>query len=308
MSVQTVSRLGFPHCLLIENGDVELIVTTDVGPRILRYGLPGQQNMLGEFPKLATPSPLGEWKPYGGHRLWAGPESMDTSYAPDNVPVHYEAVGDFEVRLQAPVDASGLRKEMTVRLAAQGTSVEIEHAITNCNGWSIQIAAWPITVVIGGTAILPREPFRSHDDCVVPAQPLTLWHFTDLQDPRILLGGRYIMMRADNARPSPQKIGLLNRQGWCAHHCGETLMLKRFQMEAGAQYPDFGVNNEVYVAGDYMEVELLGPLQLLGPQETVRLSESWQLVPNVQLDANSKMEEEAIHRAIAPHIPVRASR
>jgi len=52
----------------------------------------------------------------------------------------------------------------------------------------------------------------------------------------------------------------------------------------------------------------LGPLQLLGQQETVRFNESWQLIPNVKLDANSKMQEEAVHRAIAPHIPARASR
>ena len=174
MSYKRISYLGLPNCLQLANGDVELVVTTDVGPRILRYGIPGQANMFGEYPDLVTPSPLGDWKPYGGHRLWAAPENMHTSYAPDNSPIQWEMQEERVLRLLAPVDAAGLRKRMTVRLAEQGTSVEVEHAITNCNGWTIQVAPWSITIHAEGTIILPREPFRSHDDCVVPAQPLRL--------------------------------------------------------------------------------------------------------------------------------------
>ena len=299
MSYHKVSYLGLPNCLRMTNGDAEIIVTTDVGPRVLRYGIPGQSNLFGEYPDLVTASPLGDWKPYGGHRLWAAPESMQTSYAPDNLPIQWEAEGDRSLRLLQPVDAAGLQKQMTVRLAERGTCVEVEHAITNCNAWTIQIAPWSITVHTEGTIILPREPFRSHDECVVPSQPLTLWYFTDLRDPRLQLGSRYLMVGADRALTAPQKIGLCNKQGWCGYHRGKVLLIKRFRYEPDAFYPDCGSNNEAYVAGSYMETELLGPLRLLAQNETVLLKECWQLVPNITLDGDEAAQENEILDAIA---------
>jgi len=40
---------GWPNCYRITNGEVELIVTTDVGPRVLRYGFVKGQNVFKEF-------------------------------------------------------------------------------------------------------------------------------------------------------------------------------------------------------------------------------------------------------------------
>ncbi len=304
MSIATISYLGLPNCLRVSNGEAEIVLTTDVGPRILSYGLLGGPNMLGEYPHLVTPSPLGDWKPYGGHRLWAGPENMHTTYAPDNVPIEYERENDFAVRLCAPIDAAGLRKQMTVRLAEHGTQVAIEHSIDNCNAWTIQMTPWSVTVFTDGVAILPREPFRSHDECLIPAQPLTLWYFTDLQDPRFTLGKRYLLVRPDHARKSAQKVGICNKQGWCAYHRDDTLLVKRFEHREGAVYPDCGSNNEAYVAGDYMEIELLGPLCLLQPEKTVVMTERWELVSNVRVKGGN---EDSIHTAIAPYVPIPAN-
>ena len=299
MSITTISYLGLPNCLSLSNGEAEVVLTTDVGPRILRYGFLRGPNILGEYPDRVTPSPLGDWKPYGGHRLWAGPENMHTTYAPDNVPIEHEQETDFAVRLRAPVDAAGLRKQMTVHLAERGTEVAIAHSITNCNGWTIQMTPWSVTVVTEGIAILPREPFRSHDECLMPAQSLTLWYFTDLQDPRFTLGSRYLLIRPDPARKSAQKIGICNKQRWCAYHRDETLLVKRFAYQGGATYPDCGSNNEAYAAGGYMEIELLGPLCLLQPEETVVMTEQWKLASNV---VPAGEDEDSIHEAIAAYI------
>jgi hypothetical protein len=39
--IENVSYGGWPNCLRIANDEVELIVTTDVGPRVIRYGFIG---------------------------------------------------------------------------------------------------------------------------------------------------------------------------------------------------------------------------------------------------------------------------
>ena len=39
---------GWPNCVWLSNGKVDVVVTTDVGPRIIRYGFVGGQNLLNE--------------------------------------------------------------------------------------------------------------------------------------------------------------------------------------------------------------------------------------------------------------------
>jgi hypothetical protein len=70
----------------LSNGAAEVVVTTDVGPRIIRYARAGGENMLAELPDAVTRTALGDWKAWGGHRLWHAPEGMPRSYAPDNAP------------------------------------------------------------------------------------------------------------------------------------------------------------------------------------------------------------------------------
>src|ERR1051325_11457889 len=41
---------GWPNSYWISNGEVELVITTDIGPRIMRYGFTGGQNVFKEFP------------------------------------------------------------------------------------------------------------------------------------------------------------------------------------------------------------------------------------------------------------------
>lgn len=303
MSVAIVSYMDLPDCLKLSNGSVELIATTGVGPRILRYGYIGGENLLGEFPENAVTTALGEWKPYGGHRLWVWPEVFPATYAPDNSPIDYKVEGDLGVVLRQPVDAAGMRKEIRVSLSASGTAVKLEQTIANHNLWPIDIAPWAITVVQAGTAVIPRVPFRSHDEYVAATQPLALCAFTDLQDPRFTLGLPYILLRADPKLKHAQKIGLRNKQGWCAHLIDRTMFVKRFSHDESAEYPDYGVNNEIYVEGSFMEVELLGPRRSVSTGESLSLTEEWHLFEDMDVSSQetdiSRLQQ-AIESKIQP--------
>ena len=48
VKVEKVAYQGWPNCYRISNGTVELIVTTDVGPRVIRFGFPGGENEFME--------------------------------------------------------------------------------------------------------------------------------------------------------------------------------------------------------------------------------------------------------------------
>ena len=54
--------------------------------------------MLAELPDTKVTTDLGEWKPWGGHRLWAAPEAMPRTYSPDNSPIDYKKQGTNRAR------------------------------------------------------------------------------------------------------------------------------------------------------------------------------------------------------------------
>jgi hypothetical protein len=284
VKVEKVAYLNLPNCLKVSNGTVELIITTDVGPRIIRYGFVGDENILGEVPEASVKTALGEWKPLGGHRLWHAPEAMPRTYSPDNGPIEVKQEGNT-IRLVQPVEPiTNIQKEMTVTLDAEGTGVHIHHKLTNRGLWGITMAPWALTIMNGGgTTILPQEPYKSHDEELLPARPFVFWTYTDLTDPRWAIGKRFIRLKTDDALKESQKIGIGNKQGWAAYHRKKVLFIKRFPWDPKAVYPDYGSNCETYTAGSFMEVETLGGLKLCETGDSVEHVERWFLFNNVDI-------------------------
>ena len=300
MSLETLSCMGLPDCLKLSNGSVEVIVSTTVGPRVLFYGPAGGSNVFAHFPEAAKQTALGTWKPYGGHRLWVWPEILPATYAPDNDPIEHTSEGDLSVVLVQPVDKAGMRKQIRLSLAPQGTAVRLEQTVTSQCLWPVDIAAWAISVVEPGTSIVPRVPFQTHDEYLPVTQPVALCAFTDLQDPRFTLGLKYLLLRGDPARPTSQKLGLRNKQNWCAHLTSDLLFVKKFTHDETAVYPDYGVNTEVYTEGRFQELELLGPRRVVAPGESLTLTEEWHLFPDVIVPTPSDLD--LLDAAIAPKI------
>ena len=71
VKIEKASYKGWPNCYRISNGEVELIVTGDIGPRIMRYAFLGGQNFFKEFTGDLGKSGEAAWVARGGHRIWA---------------------------------------------------------------------------------------------------------------------------------------------------------------------------------------------------------------------------------------------
>ncbi len=300
------SRYG--NVMKLSNGTVDVMVTTDLGPRVIYYGFAGGTNALAELgPDSVVKSELGEWHPWGGHRLWAAPESMPRSYWPDNDPVKVETIGADTVRaIPNPETTTNLQKEMMVTLAPDGTQVTVTHKITNIGMWPIQLAPWALTIVKGGgTTIVPQEPFIPHGEVLLPARPLVLWNFTDLSDPRFTFGSKYVRMRTDeNIKDKPQKIGVADKLGWAGYLRDGQLFIKRFPYIEGATYPDYGCNFETYTDGSFMEVESVGPLTTVEPGKEVTHVERWFLFKDVKPGAT----DDSLDAALKPLVEKTAVR
>ena len=297
MNIETIAYGGWNNCLRVSNAQIEIVITLDVGPRLIRVGFPGGPNHFKEFPETLGQTGGTEWNSYGGHRLWHAPEQMPRTYVPDNEPIQWAEHDNF-VRLTPPLESStGLQKAIDVHLADDTARAYITHRTTNHNVWGAEFAMWALSVMApGGICVFPLPERGGHPEHLLPASSLTLWRFTDMSDPRWTFGERFIMLRQDETMDSPQKVGALVPDGWAAYANQNQLFVKRFECDPRANYPDFGVNFETFTNGDMLEAETLGPLQVLAPGESVEHREEWAIFDNVPAPQN----EDDVENVIVP--------
>jgi hypothetical protein len=288
MIFETVAYGGWQTCYRLANDKIELIVTGEVGPRVLHFGFIGGANVMHQVQDDLGKSGDQEYRFYGGHRLWHSPEARPRTYAPDNAPVEHFELDDVHYFIP-PAESTGIQKQMCVRF--RDDTVIIDHTISNNGLWPVELAPWSITVLrAGGIAIVPLPPHVSHESNLLPTHALTLWGYTGLNDERLYYGNRVILVRQDSAAAGPIKIGLqvvpdyLWSVGWLAYVNDGVMFVKSFQpVEGGATYPDLGSQVEVFTNSEMIELESLGPLKALQPEETVTHREYWSLHKDVPL-------------------------
>lgn len=275
---EQVNFEGWPNCIKLSNGRIELIVTTDVGPRIISFGYVGGQNVFYVAPTDKGKTGGKDWHLYGGHRLWHAPEAIPRSYAPDNSSVKHTWDGKTLKLVQDIEPTTSLIKELEITLSAENNEVEVLHRLINKSSWSLELSAWSISACAsGGRAIVPQEPYTPPEDNLLPSRPLVLWPYTKMTDHRYIWGDRFIQAKQDKNIISETKIGVLNKQEWSAFYLNKLLFIKTFEYDPDALYPDFGSNNEIYINGDFLEVETLGPLTKIAPEEALEHTEYWLL-------------------------------
>ena len=161
MKIKKITFQGWKNCIELTHGDFRIVVTTEVGPRIVGAFLGKGENLLYLDKKLLGTSNQTVWTNYGGHRIWHAPEDSVRSYCPDSRKVVMAELRDGGVAFMAPrEEPTGIVK--TINVYPEGdNSFRIEHQIRNEGLWDIEAAAWGITQLMpGGTAILPmtQEP------------------------------------------------------------------------------------------------------------------------------------------------------
>jgi hypothetical protein len=285
--VQVVEYRGWKNNLLLSNGDAELVVTLDVGPRVIAYRLPGGFNVMKNYDGQMGGTGEAEWQIRGGLRFWLAPEDLTRTYFPDNRPVKWEQIGPRAARFTPPPENEyGIQKEMDLALAEKGSRVEVRLKVTNVGKEPTELAPWAPTVMApGGVEIIPLPPKRPHPGHpknakspadYAPNQELVLWPYFDFTDTRWTFGSRYIFLRHDPNK-GPTKIGLAHRMGWVAYLNSGVLFVKRFDYREGAVYPDLGTRYQTFSNEDMLEMETVGELVTLQPGGSAELTETWEL-------------------------------
>lgn len=292
VTVTEITYKNFGRCVKLDNGTASVIITVDVGPRIISYCLNGRENMLLEDIDREFKDNSQElrdyfggdktWYIYGGHRLWSSPESYPHSYVPDNEPVMWSRADMGEnvgICLTSPVTRTGQQHTTYVWLDRDnaGTSkVQICHNITNVSGAIVTLAPWAMTVCAAGAVeIFPQS---ARDNGLLSNRRNVFWSYSDISDERFFLGNKYGTLRQVKGAPGKFKIGMNNEDGWAAVVNRGQIFLKNFHMEIDGNYPDYGCNFETFTNGIFLECESLGELKTLKNGQKVSLVEDWELI------------------------------
>ena len=288
------SRQGYR----VSDGETELFITSEVGPRILRYGFVGGQNlfkvMTAQEEKWLTEGQ--DWRLYGGHRVWVGPELPSYTYAADNEPLEIKVQPNGLIAT-APPDPVGIEKEMEVEMS--GGRVTITHRLTNRSSWPLDFAPWALTMMApGGTGVSTFPPRGTHPAQLAPTNPLVMSAFTNLSDPRWTFLEKYLVLRNDPNVSTPQKLGSYNEKTRGAYLLGSDLFVKRYEALGPSEiYPDMGASFETFTNNMVLELETLGPLETVEIGETIEHIEVWSLHKNIAI---AEWTDQELDRVLAP--------
>lgn len=283
--IQEIAYAGWKRNLRLQGKTTELIITLDVGPRIIRYSFPGDKNVFAELSGQMGGSGEEEWMNRGGHRFWTAPEA-DHSYVPDNVPVTWKKLGEAAVEIVQPANKThSFQKTMRVELL-ENEVVRVTHILTNPGDKAIDLSPWALSVMApGGVALLPQPKLDVHPsefpegrkvkpEEFLPNRELILWPFTNLTDGRFAFSENFLRVSYLPERPAT-KLGLKLATGWVAYQNGDLVFAKHLNYAPAKPYPDRGSNFEIFTNIEIVELESLAPGLPLAPGSSIEHVEHW---------------------------------
>ena len=270
----------YGKCVSFKAGNIKLLVTVELGPRIIFYGKDGVNilfedledttNKGGEFFEKNLKGE-GIWHLYGGHRLWKSPEYMDTYY-PDNKPVDVEIGKDEAIFTSNKETTTHLQKSIKIKMHEDG-AVDVIQTITNKGDKkTTPISCWGLTVLDKGTKATIK--LSNKDTGFLPNRNIVFWSYTDIKDERINLTNDSLVIEQKNI-VNPIKVGLYTEKEVIAKVNNQTFSV-RVDKKDGT-YPDFSSNIECYTNNYIFEIETLSPMAELATNESLVHKEYWTL-------------------------------
>jgi len=291
LQVERTEFRGWQEAYRLRLGEAEMVVVTEIGPRILSLSVGDGPNLLFvDEETVGHGQGDADWHIYGGHRIWVAPETADT-YAPDNSQCQAEIL-DEGLTVTTPVEPrTKLQKRLTI--TAQGDRFVVEQGVRNTGGTLYTGAVWALT-------------------CVVPKGVITFpWGRGGSWDlKKLVYWGRWMDHRSDVTssqwQPGPDlfrvvptgeegKVGTNSPEGWVALCREDATFVKWRCWVPDTRYPDEDCSLQVYTCDRFIEMETLSPLTVFYPGTEVTHQEVW----IVTAEAVDPTDGEALRRMLA---------
>ncbi len=290
VTVKKTEFKGWKNCVSISNGNVEMIVTTDVGPRIISYTCGGGENHFKVFDETAGATGGDEWIPYGGHRVWHAPEDKPRSYQPDNETCVCE-LKDNGVTVMSTEEKTLLSKGFEITMNDDGV-VTVNNVIKNDGMFDIELSIWALSQFAhGGLLAVPNS---SLDTGLIANRAVSMWPYSKMNDRRVYFGDKFITVVPDKKKTPAFKFGSTVDDGYACYFNHGQLVAKKFEYYYDVEYPNYGCNFESYTNEDFIEIESLTPLFTLEAGEVAVHTEMWAVMDNVKCP--ERTDEKTIER------------
>ena len=270
----------------ITNGVIEAYVTVDIGPRIIRFGYVGGQNVMndnrsdfGWKDDDAYHAFFGDnrhWESFGGYRVWVTPEGYPETYTPDDRPVAFTVNPDSVVFTALPDEEVGILKTITIKMDPDDANMTVNAKVQNISGKEKEFAVWVISVcAAGGNLVIPMN---TNDTGLLHNRAISIWPYTDLSDSRLHFGKKYVVVSQDVNATTPAKLGFDLNDGTVHYVLGDDVFTKRYNAKHGElPYPDGDCSFETYTNNVMIEVESLSDIKKVPNGGTNEITEFWSL-------------------------------
>ncbi|MGL4393223.1 MAG: hypothetical protein ACRCSK_07320 [Fusobacteriaceae bacterium] len=294
MKVEFLNYMGWKNTMKISNGVYEVFLTTDVGPRVIKFSLVGEKNVFYEDLEKIGNIGGSDFNFFGGHRLWTSPQIEPRNSQPDNDVIDYEMKEESVILRQKTEAKTGIQKEIEFILKEGERQAKIIHRIYNRNMWEIELSAWALSIMdSGGYEIIPTK--AKDTDCF-PNRVLTFWPWSKQNDYRMFVGEQVIFLKQDikcgEKFENSLKIGTNNSEGWAAYVNNEQIFVKSFNYYDTDKYPDMNSSFETFTNHFMIELETLSPLKRIKPDDYIEHVETWEIRKDLEKFIKEKNIEE----------------
>ncbi len=282
MTVHKTKFGRFENCYECTIPQAKLVITSDIGPRIVSLETGKSGNIL--FIDSRESFGYMDWKIYGGSRLWVGPESM-VSYEPDNVPCKTKIDTD-SITVTDEGQEKAIGKSMTVR--EKNGRFLIGYSVRNNGPLPVEYALWSVTCVVPtGTVFFPwgsETPGWEMKKIVYWSSWID--HSTNVRSSQYEQTPDLFIVRPNGEEG---KVGTGGHGGYIGTTGKGYTFVKKFERDRLAEYPDDGCACECYTCKDFAELESLGPIRTIMPGASAGYEEEW-IVKDAQVDVNDSAE------------------
>jgi len=270
MNVEKTGYKDWQEAYTLTINDMQMVVVTEVGPRVMSLSVGGGENIL--FNDDALEIQAGDWRIYGGHRFWISPETV-VSYAPDNSAcVVKQQDGVFSA--MAPVAPDTLLQKRFEILEQDGKFL-LRHVVRNTGTMLYQGGLWGLTCVNPtGKVFFPwGRPGNVWETKSIQYWPK--WGGTHTSDVASSQWKQTSDLFVIEPTGEEGKVGTAGYEGFIGLSRPDCTFFKCFTHLEGANYPDNGCSVEAYTCSAFIELETLSPSYILYPEEEFSHAEHW---------------------------------
>ena len=286
VDIKQLKYKNFGNCISISNGHIEIIVTIDIGPRIISFKLKSKSNIFYNdinrfysYKGIALDNYYGPGSVfyyYGGHLIEIIPKTWPQTYFPDNSPVVYSVLPNGASFSQPVQEKNKLELSLEILMNENTCDLMIINSIKNLSEEKRILSLSGTTQLCpNGILVIPQNPPSSNN--LIPNRSFAFWPYTKMNDERLFIGDKYITVNHNKNVGNKLKIGMNNYSNWASYLVDGCLFTKNYVHNKKARYPDFNSSFELYADKNLLEVSSISPLYDIKPNEIIRHVENWSL-------------------------------